>query len=297
MVLLQAFLDPFAIVAAARFNFAIRVLVLTELWQKFTARSLRGVEVICVWLMLRDLLLGGPPFFLLPSADDDLLEVASLGISPRSQVIGRGLPDVRVHGVQILEILDMYKIIWQMALGFVARNLGGLLKDKVVLVVEPSEAFVVRSIDGLGPLIFLLVSRNLMILALSDQFLIALGVKSGWISCVVLFLRDLEAFEGFLKLLEVELRLPSRRALDLLQPLPSLVGTDQGRSHCRSGELLLFAWIRERLGRIRNAYGLFLPPLGGWLLILCVFLRHGGVASRSHNPAAAPKQFINLIDG
>lgn len=213
--------------------------------------------------MLRNLLLGGPPFLLLPSADDNLLEVASLGILPRDQVIRRRLPDIRVHGVQILEILDMYKIIWQMALGFVARNLGGLLKDKVVLVVEPSEAFVIRSVDGLGPLIFLLVSGNLVILALGDQFLIALGVKSGWIGYVVLFLRDLQAFEGLLKLLEVELRLPSRGAFGLLQPFPSLVGTDQRRSHCHSGELLLFAWIRERHGRIRNACRLFLPPLGG----------------------------------
>ena len=77
--------------------------------------------------MLCDLLVGDSPLLLLPPTGGSLLKVASLGVPPESQVIGGGLPDVRVHGVEILEILDMHKIVWQMALGFVARNLGGLL--------------------------------------------------------------------------------------------------------------------------------------------------------------------------
>ena len=226
--------------------------------------------------MLCDLLVGDSPLLLLPPTGGSLLKVASLGVPPESQVIGGGLPDVRVHGVEILEILDMHKIVWQMALGFVARNLGGLLEDKVVLVVEATEAFVVCGIDGIGPSIFLLVGKNVIILTLSGQFLVVRGVWSVWISCSALFLRDSEALEGLLKFLEVEVRLSSRGAFGQLRPRPSLVGTHQGRGHSHDGELLLLPWIPERIGRLRSTCGYFLPRAGR-LLILSVFLRHDGL--------------------
>ena len=106
--------------AASGLNFAIQILALAKLRQEFAAGSLGGNEITCCGLGIRNLLIGGSLLDRLPSADDSLPVVASLRISPRGQVIGRSFPDIRVHGVQIFEILDVHKIIWQMALSFAA---------------------------------------------------------------------------------------------------------------------------------------------------------------------------------
>ena len=63
---------------------------------------------------------------LLTGLDYLLIEVP-LGLPASCQVLRRGLSEIGVHGVQVLETLDVHKIIGQMALRFIARYLRRLL--------------------------------------------------------------------------------------------------------------------------------------------------------------------------
>ena len=95
-----------------------------------------------------------------------------------------------MHGIQVLEILNMDKVIWQMALGLIPRYLSGLFLHQVVLMMQPLEALVIRGFYSVSLFIFLLnFWISITILAANDHFLIELIKESVVLICnnVLLF--------------------------------------------------------------------------------------------------------------
>lgn len=87
--------------------------------------------------------------------------------------------DIGVHGVQVLEIFDVDKIVWQVALRLVPRYLSCLFLYQVVLMVQPLEALVICGVYSVVLFIFLLNFLNSIALLLAnDHFLIQLIKES-----------------------------------------------------------------------------------------------------------------------
>lgn len=175
---------------------------------------------------------------------DDLLIEAPPGLWASCQELWRGLSEIGVHGVQVLETLDVYKIIGQMALRFIARYLRRLLLHQAMLMVEPPEALVVGVIDGIGPGTFLLNTWNLIILAVNDHFLVLLAEKSVLLGGSLLS-RNLEPCKGQLQLLSAQF-MGSQSTVEQPLPLGLLVGTSQRRGHGSSCQLPFLVRIPER---------------------------------------------------
>lgn len=110
-----------------------------------------------------------------------------------------------MHRIQVLEILYVYEIIWQMTLGLIPRYLSRLFLHQVVLMMQPLEALVIGGVYSVSLFIFLLNFLNsITILAANDHFLIQLIKESVvFILYNFLFFRYLKTLEGHLQLVRI----------------------------------------------------------------------------------------------